>query len=540
MARTRNSSSARTNTSTTGQVQIAPGTGPADGSIGSGSVDTRHPQWEDHIDEWVLMRRTARGTKAIKDAGYDYLPLPQGFTAQRDKGVSMYNDYKKRAQFPEIVSPTLMGMVGVIHRMEAKIDMPDAMMPLWESATDDGLPLEALHRRITFEVITTGRYGLLAEAAKAEDGGSPLPYIVGYTTEDIINWSKDRDFVVLDECELVRTGFSWEPRNQWRVLSLDDSGNYIQTVYSGLSRAQSVENLQPTALGNKPLQEIPFVFIGPKNLLTDVDDAPIIGVAQSAIALYQLSADYRHQLYMSGQETLFVFNMDPPEAIGAGVIVHSKAASKDQQSPDAKYVGPDGTGIEHHKTAIEDERLAAAAAGARLFDTGGASSQESGDARRMRYAAETATLVSIALTSASGLERALRFVALMMGLDPMTVVVTPNLSFIDSKLTPQEITALVAAWQADAFGYETLYENLQRGEVASAERTAEEEQDMITQDHADDINNPATAGLLDPKTGLPVPPAPVKDPVTGQPVVVPPVVPPKKKAPVKKPATENA
>ncbi|WMT92796.1 hypothetical protein [Pelagibacterium sp. H642] len=70
------------------------------------------------------------------------------------------------------MAPTVDGMVGVIHRTEAQIEMPDAMQPLWEKATKDGLPLEALHRRITAELLTTGRYSLLADAATE---GSDLP-----------------------------------------------------------------------------------------------------------------------------------------------------------------------------------------------------------------------------------------------------------------------------------------------------------------------------------------------------------------------------
>jgi hypothetical protein len=38
---------------------------------------------------------------------------------------------------------------------------------------------------------------------------------------------------------------------------------------------------------------------------------------------------------------------------------------------------------------------------------------------------------------------------------------------------------MVSAYQGGAISYETLYENLQRGEVAGSERTAEEEKALI-------------------------------------------------------------
>ena len=133
-----------------------------------------------------------------------------------------------------------------------------------------------------------------------------------------------------------------------------------------------------------------------------------------------------------------------------------------------------------------DERDNAASAGARLFDSEKRSA-ESGDALRIRYAAQTATLTSVALTSAQGLEKALRHVAVMIGADPGKVVVKPNLSFVDAGMTPEQAEALVRIWQAGAISYQTLYENLQRGELASAERNFEEEAFIVNNNVGDDL-----------------------------------------------------
>ena len=42
-------------------------------------------------------------------------------------------------------------------------------------------------------------------------------------------------------------------------------------------------------------------------------------------------------------------------------------------------------------------------------------------------------------------------------------------------MTPGQAEAPVRIWQAGAISYQTLYENLQRGELASVERTADDE-----------------------------------------------------------------
>lgn len=437
------------------------------------------------------MRNAKRGAKAIKDATETYLPKPSGFISLPDSGAAMYAAYQARAQFPSLVAQTIAGMAGVIHRTEAKIEMPAQMEPLWERATPDGLPLEAFHRRITTELLLTGRYGVLVDMVE----GEALPIFAGYVAETIINWDDTGDFFVLDETAPVRDGFEWTERPKWRALDLED-GRYRVRVFS--SDTSEAEPIEPTAMGGKRLDEVPFVAIGARDLTPDPEDPPLLGVANASVSIYQLSADYRWQLFMTGQETLFIINGvgddAVPQVVGAGVILALNGG--DGQTPDAKYVGPAGTGIEAHRKAIEDERQAAAAAGAKLFETGGAS-DESGEAKRIRFTAETATLTTIAQTSAQGLERALRYAAKMMGLDPEKITVTPNLDFIDSQLTPADAQALVSVWQEGAISYETLYGNLQAGGIASAERDHEEELKLIDDE---DIGTgeppPEEAGLI--------------------------------------------
>ncbi|KKB09396.1 DUF4055 domain-containing protein [Devosia chinhatensis] len=438
-------------------------------------VSTKHPDYIARADQWQLMRNTSGGEGEVKAAGEEYLPQPSGFKAQADGGRALYAAYQKRAQFPEIVHPTIHGMVGVIHRTEAQIEMPEAMMPLWERATKDGLPLEALHRRITAELLTTGRYALLADAATE---GSDLPWLAGYSGEALINWAHDRSLFVLDESGLKREGFRWEQEQRFRVLELRDGRYQVQT-YTGTERTAG-EIIEPTGKGNARLTEIPFVVIGARDLSLPPELPPLMGVGRSAIALYQLSADYRWQLFMTGQETLVVINGDAPTAVGAGAVIAIQQGDN-VGTPDVKYVGPAGTGIGAHRTAIQDERAAAAQAGARLFSSE-QKSAESGDALRIRFAAETATLTTIAQSSAQGLERALRHIAVMIGHDPEEVTVKPNLSFIDTSLSPAEAESLVRVWQEGAISYETLYERLQRGEIASAERSAEDELALVDEE----------------------------------------------------------
>ena len=438
------------------------------------AVDTKHPDYLAHEGEWQLMRDTERGPVAIGEAGISYLPMPSGFTTQPDGGVAMYGAYKQRARFPDIVAPTVRGMTGLIHRKPAQIEMPAMMEPLREKCTVEGLTLDAFHSTITQELLRVGRFGVLADASPQ---GSDIPWLAGYTTEAIINWSAEGDFFVLDESGLQRKEFIWEMQNQYRVLEMGPNG-YQQRVYS--SNADTGITVQPMARGNGELEGIPFVIATPNELSNFIGEIPLIGVARSGVAMYQLDADYRLQLFMSGQETLFVIGVDdPPKIVGASVRVAVPMGG------DAKYVGPSGAGIAAHKVAIDDAKEDAVAAGAALFDTRAESSQESGEAKRLRYGAQTATLQTIAKTSAALLEKALRNIAIFLKQNPDTVTVKPNLRFIDVVMTPSDAEALMRVWMGGGVSKQTFFENLQRGDIISEDRTFEEEEALIEKDEMD-------------------------------------------------------
>lgn len=439
-------------------------------------VDTKHPDYIAHQPEWKLMRDTERGPVAISDGGELYLPKPSGFTADSDGGIAMYGAYKQRARFPNIVSPTVRGMVGLIHRKEANIEMPPAMEPLIEKCTKEGLTLDAFHMTITQELLRTGRFGVLADA---DPEGSDIPFLSGYTTEAILNWAKDGSFYVLDETHLERNRFNWQQRPQFRVLELVD-GKYQQELFENNAGDDSGKPIPVSKRGNGQLEGIPFVVATPNELTNDIGEIPLIGVARASVAIYQLDADYRLQLFMSGQETFVVIGADQaPAVVGASVRL---ALPKDG---DAKYVGPTGQGIAAHSTAIKEAKEDAVAAGAALFDTSTDNSQESGDAKRLRFGAQTATLTTIAQTSASCLERSLKNVAIFLNLNPDLVTVKPNLRFVDVTMEPAAGEALMRLWMGAAISKETLFENLQRGDIISEEVDFKEEEERIAQDEID-------------------------------------------------------
>lgn len=431
------------------------------------SFDT-HPEYTiDIVNEWRLMRDSYRGESAIKRARQRYLRPLNGWTERTDGGASKYEAFLFNARFPEIVSASIRGMVGIAHGQEWQIDLPEGLMPLWENSDGKGLPLEALSKRVTTELLITGRCGLLVDAPPQ----SGDLYIWPYEAEQIINWSEDDDFYVLRELIFERTGETWTEKVRKRVLSLED-GRYVQRVYIDDTL---VEEYQPRASGERPLEMIPLVIGGAMDLDLKPDTPPLIGVARAALSHYQINALYRNALELGVSSTLVGIDIEtPPTAIGPGVYVDIKSTEQGR-SADLKYITPEGLEVDALVTAMDREQASAARSGAQLFDNTKGSGQESGEARRLRFSAETATLQSIVTASATILERSLKQAAIMSGSNPDDVVVKAPDNLLEGRLSGQEVTALVQAWQAGAFSYPTLYENLQRGRVASMERDYEQE-----------------------------------------------------------------
>lgn len=431
------------------------------------AVDTRHPEITAEVQaDWRLMRDAAGGQRSVKAAGITYLPKPGGFNAQPDGGVQAYEAYKARAGFPEILRPSISAMVGIIHAKEINIQMPDAMALIWENADGDGTPLEAFHRRITRALLQMGRFGLLTDAP--ENGGEP--YLRGYAAETVINW--DRDWFVLDESYRKRDGFQWDTVKRYRVLELVD-GRYQTTVYEG-NDMNAGRPVLPAAQGGAALTVVPFVVGSARDVTPEIEPPPLVGVANAAIAIYQLDADRRHQLFMSGQETLVAINGPAPEIVGAGVVHEMRG---DGDEPDLKYVSPSCKGIDAHKEAMDDQARQAVMAGARMFEA--ERSQESGEARRLRFASETASLMSVAQVSCAMLERGLRFAALMKGLKPDDVIVPPPADLLDSTMNPQDLATLFGVYQQGGMSWQTYYDNAQKGGLMSPERDADAEFELI-------------------------------------------------------------
>jgi hypothetical protein len=486
-------------------------------------VDSKHPLFVEFETDWLQMRETYRGQRVVKEAGAKYLPPTSGMVADGIKspeaeGYKAYVAYRARAEFPEFVRQAVDASLGVMHHKPAVFELPPQLEPLIERATVKGESLQALLRRINEEQLVTGRLGLLIEVPTGP--GEQQPYIAFYRGEDVINWDsgasdltlESLNLVVLNESEFEREtksagDFEWEYVRKYRVLVLGEvganepEGTYRVGVFrdqdsAGRARQEgeavgtefTEEALIEPSIGGKTALELPFVFVNAKDIVPDPDEPPLLGVSNKALTFYRGSADYRQALFMQGQDTLVVMGHvsegtgKPMHRIGAGASIDVPIGG------DAKFIGVESSGLEEMRMAQEgDKRDAGALAGRLLEDD--SREKESGEALKVRVAARTATLNSIALAGAGALQELLRKLARWVGADPEAVVVTPNLDFTDDTMTGDELGKLMGAKTMGApIAMETIHKNME--DRGMTDLTFEEEIAKMQEEKSIDVLQP--------------------------------------------------
>lgn len=472
------------------------------------SVSTPHPSYVDRAPEWGQMRDTHQGERAVKEASFKYLPPTSGMlldgaaTSALSIGFQAYNAYRMRARFPDHVTDATEAYLGIMHHKPPEIQLPAALEPMRLNATSNGESLEMLLRKINEEQIVVGRLGLHADPIEGTPAGT-TPMIVLYPAETILNWDEGPrattepatlNMVVLDESGFERDDdFTYKWENRYRVLSLGDfrenegAGENVQYGYVTLKENETFnpDDMEIPSMAGKPLNSIPFVFINSKDIVSEPDVPPLLGLSNICLAIYRGEADYRQALFMQGQDTLVVIGggQDKDWRTGAGAVINLPQG----QGVDAKYIGVDSTGLSEMREALENLEKQAAIKGGQAMETM-SKERESGDALKIRVAARTATLNQIALAGAFGLEQLLKKVAVWMGADPDEVIVTPNLDFVDEELSGATLVEYMSA-RTLGLPYSLLSIHTRMKEKGLTNMTFEEEVAQMVEEASMDLGS---------------------------------------------------
>jgi hypothetical protein len=397
------------------------------------------------------------------------------------EGQAAYRKYLSMASFYGATGRTVDGLVGLIFSKDAMCELSPNIDYLKENADSRGNTLRSLAKRAATEAFIAPRSGVLVARPSTPQGATMLqveamnlrPKLLHYKFESIINWDYEvidnvekLSLVILKEQTTVRKGFEVSVEDQYRVLELID-GVYHQSLYG--SGGSLINESLPVTINGGRSNEIPFYFIEvgaeQKAIINDLVDMNFHH--------YQVSADYNSKNHFSS----FIIWYETGAQAGDNMLMGNGVKWSNPQT-DATFgiLQPDGN-ADALRISLQDDEQRMAALGAEALKPR-VSGAESAEAKSLDKIAQNSTTANVAITVSEVLTKAINFASRWMGGSEDNIYEL-NTDYNPTGMNAQDLTALVAAFQGGSISYQTLYENLQRGEIASIDRTADDELALI-------------------------------------------------------------
>ncbi len=433
-------------------------------------IDSKHPLYSAKLDQWCRCRYTFEGEDAVKEEKGLYLPKLSGQKSYTD---SSYLNYLKRASFYNGVARTVSGLVGAVMRNSPVIEGMDD--ELSKDITGTGISLNSFISYMLTEQLLTGRQGVMVD----HDG--IRPYLTGYTTENITNWIKDdgiKETIVLKES--FRRFSPTDPYNssyedRYRELILDEEGYTVRVWEEKDQEFKVVEEYRPVNKG-KGLDGIPFVPVSLGALNFNPEPPPLLGLVDINLSHYRTSADLEHGRHFTALPTPYVTGAASEDEDMLRIGAETAWMLPDTNCK-AGFLEFTGQGLGALETALDQKRSMMASLGAQLLE-GQKNGVEASETLRIRQNSEASTLMTVVQSVEAGIQKALQHMADWNGGGKVTVKL--NRDFSSSQLQPQQMTALMSAWQSGAISHETFLWNMKRGEILDPDTSIEEERDRIS------------------------------------------------------------
>jgi hypothetical protein len=378
-----------------------------------------------------------------------YLRMSQGMKMDTQNGYAKFCDYVYRAMFYPFVSAIHAQSLGMINSREADFELPSQFNYMLEDATASQEPLAKVLSMINSQQILMSRIGIMLEVNEGTTTAQNVYNIVSYFAENIIDWEyrilngeQVPTFVNLKESKATRAGSSINYEDQYRILQLDESGNYFQWV----SETADVdpEVLPPKEMrvypkvGGKLSQKIPFICINVEKLGFEIENPFLEAVADSGIKVFQADAEYRNTMYFTSNATLVTIGVNDSEMaamrIGAGGLI-----SISSPDGDAKFISAPADSLDANAQNVNDLKIYCASLGVDVLQT---TSPESGVALNTRIETKSSSLKTLSETGANGLQALLQIGAEWQGVTG-DVKIVGNTDFKTAVLSPKDLLDLM-------------------------------------------------------------------------------------------------
>lgn len=430
----------------------------------------RNPQYEMFYTTWVKMWDAFQGEEHMKNRALEqntsnlnsrtqiaaittfdqYLRPTDSMRRLGDLGYQRFCDYIYLAKYYPFPVEVRSQSLGLIENQHATIELPVKMSGMIEDATANNDSMEKVLSLINERQLQSSRLGLLLVPSTSPSKPFNIAF---YSSTSILDWVEVLDGEsdkVFDWVKLATGDVDINNKPIFLILMRDERGVYVQykTINSKARYGESFEldgdyiadtYVEPMA-GEKPLTEIPFVVVNATSLGGDVERPFMEQVVDASISLFRASAHYENALHWGGESTLFTkgYGLGAKDADKRIYVGNGATNLSSLEYADAKYVTMGTDGIEPRKQNVRDQYEYCISLGVDLINQG----TESGTALNIRTNIKTASLKTLSLTGALGLESILRIGAVWIGADPGTVSVIANTSFSDHAYTAEDFVKL--------------------------------------------------------------------------------------------------
>ena len=454
--------------------------------------DTKGEHWKAMKDKWTKISIVLQGEDAIKSAGKVYLPQLSG------QSPAEYEAYKERGSFFNAFAKTVVGLTGAVMRKEVTIKTNPAIEALLGDVTLAGESIQEVVRMIMREVTSYGYYGVLVDMPPLPEEGEGVaapaiiatPYFALYPGLSILNFETDGqgNLVMLALQELVSEK---NPENPLEIISVEhvrllqiEEKKLVVRIYRKMESkgaqgkdewSQVGDDLFPKIKG-KNLDFIPFVFFGCLSNNPVPSNPPLTDLVNLNIKHWQVSVDYYHGLHYCAMPTPWAAGFSKSSDLYIGAM---KAWVSEDPQARCGFLEFTGTGLGAIVTALTKLETQMAVMGARMLEEQ-KKAAEAAETVAMRYSGDTATISDIVTSVEQGIIKIIDLLGVWLKIDAKTEV-RVNRDFVSQKLSSQDITALLQAYNGGGISLETFLYNLSVGEVLPADRTIEMEKELISE-----------------------------------------------------------
>jgi hypothetical protein len=486
-------------------------------------VDTTHVEYDEMFDRWQTIEDVLGGEHQIKAATARYLPL---LAEQEDDS---YRAYLKRAVFYNATGRTREALLGFIYRKPAEIKVPksDPLNSFMTDATLTGRSFENLCKDVTEKILGPGRYGTLVDW----DPNENRPYASHYNPQDIINWRTERvkgkqvlTMLMLHESasgftdigDGNRGGDKYEDRrfDQWREFELipDGEGNRFLMVSvwrradnseGGRKKARlpgtgsakqargeeyfvKIATLFPNRRGIRPLDFIPFVFHGPEGPKIEVVRPPLEDMALINVSHYRTSADLENARHVLGMPTPWAAGFTDKESDEL-YLGSSTAWTTSEPTAKCGFLALKSEDLKGLTDGLTEKQQQMATLGASMLEKAeNENGPEAFATVALRQSGKSAVLTRITIGASESLTDVLALADWWQRSGDATpedceaeANVTLNKDFMGLRLDSQTVASLMSMFMQGAISFETLFWNLQQGELIEPGVTLEQEKQRI-------------------------------------------------------------